>query len=73
MLHADLVKRADERPLKQAPHILDAVGVDIAAYPFVVAVVDRLVPGIVVRDADVGAEGIGVDGLGFILCLFRSS
>ncbi len=70
MLHADFVERADEGPLEQAPHVLDPVGVDVAAHPLVGAVVDALMSGVVVRDSHIGAERIGVDGFGFILDVF---
>ncbi len=70
MLHANLVERADQGSLEQAPDVLDPVGVDVTADPLVVAVVDALVSRIVVGNADVGAEFIGVDSFGFVLDVF---
>ena len=52
MLRADLMEAADDAPLEQAPDTFDGVGVDIAHDPFVDAVVDCLMPGVVVSDAD---------------------
>src|SRR3990172_8595147 len=66
MLDGDLVKRADDGSLEQAPHVLDAVGVDESADPFLGAVVDGLVPGILVPNADVGGPLIGIDRFGLV-------
>ena len=66
MLLADFVEAPDDTSLEQAPDTLYSVGVDIAYDPFVDAVVDRLVPGVIVGDADVGLELVGVDRLGFV-------
>ncbi len=42
MFRTDLMERSDDRPLEQAPHALNAVGVDIADNPFLSGVVDGL-------------------------------
>ena len=63
MLDAHLVEGPDDRTLEQRPHALNAVGVDIADYPPLVGMADRLVAGIVVGNAEVGFQLIGVDRL----------
>lgn len=67
MLHADLVERTNDGALEQAPDVLNAVGVDVAYGPLSGGVVDRLVLGVGVRNAHVGAEFIGIERLGFVL------
>ena len=66
MLGADLVERAHDGPLEQAPDVLDAVRVNVSDDPLLRRVVDRPVDGVIVFDSDVGAEFVGVDGLGFV-------
>src|SRR5258708_9796578 len=63
VLGADLMEGADYRPLEQRPHALHAVRVDIAAYPFLCAVVDTLVDRVVVPEADVAGVLIREDAL----------
>ena len=70
MLYADLVERADDGALEQAPDVLDPVGVDVPTDPFVFAVVDGLMPRVMVMDTQVGAEFIRVDRFGFVLDVF---
>ena len=67
MLRAHLVERPDDGALEQAPHALDAVGVDVADDPFLGRVVDRLVARILVTDPDVALEIVSIDGFGFVL------
>ena len=66
MLRADLVERAHDGSLKQAPDALDAVGVNVSDDPLLRRVIDRPVDRVVVFDSDVGAELVGVDGLGLV-------
>ena len=70
VFHANLVKRADDRPLKQAPYALDRVCVNVTDDPFLSAVVNGLVPCVVVRDAEIRLQAIGVDGFRFVLDSF---
>lgn len=63
MLHAYLVIRTDDRAFKQAPHAFDAVRVNITAYPFFRAVIDRLVPRVFIGDSVVSGKLVGVDRL----------
>ena len=43
VLHGDLVERADDGALEQAPDVLDAVRVDVADDPLLRGVADALV------------------------------
>jgi hypothetical protein len=63
MLHAHLMIRTHNRPLKKAPDAFDAVGVDVAMHPFLLRVVDRAVLGIVVLNAAIAGMLVGVDVL----------
>ena len=67
VLNTHLVKRPYDRPLKQAPYAFNAVGMNIADYPFLFGVIDGLVSGIVVSDSNVGAKFVCVDSFDFIL------
>ena len=67
VLHAHLVESADDGPLEEAPHALDAVGVHVPDHPLFLGVLYGLVPGVLVRDAQVEPQLVGVDGLGFVL------
>ena len=40
MLGRDFMIRADNRPLKETPDVLNSVGVDIATHPFLSTMVD---------------------------------
>ena len=66
MLDTHLVERAHQRPLEQAPDAFNAVGVHVAHNPLLHGVIDRLMPGIVVADPEIGLEFVGVDGFGFV-------
>lgn len=66
VLNADLVERADDGTLEQAPDVLDSVGVYVTDNPFLCGVVDVFVPRIVVSDSHVGAEFVGVERFGFV-------
>ena len=66
VLQADLVERPDDRPFEQRPDALDAVRVQVPDDPLLRGVVDRLVPRVVVRDAHVALEFVGVNGLGLV-------
>jgi len=50
--------------LKRPPDTFDVVRMNIAHDPLLGAVVDRLVPRVLVSDAHVASEVVGVDGLG---------
>lgn len=65
VLHADLVERANDGALEQAPHAFDAVGVHVANHPFIAGMADGLMPGIVVREAKIAPQFVGVDRFGF--------
>ncbi len=67
MLAAHFVERADDGALEQAPDAFDAVGVHVTYDPLLDRVVDRFVAGVVVGDAEVGLEFVGIDGFGFVL------
>ena len=55
----------DDRPLQQAPYGLYGVGADVAfRHVFLVAVLDRLVLGVLIRDATASRPLVGMDGLG---------
>ena len=58
---------SDYRPLEQAPHALDAVGVDLADNPLLRGVAHGLVYGVVISNPHVGLQLIGVNGLSLIL------
>lgn len=62
MLHADVVIRADDRPLEQAPDALDAVRMNVSAHPFLYAVIDALVLRVLIGNTEIGGKLIGVDG-----------
>ena len=66
MLDTQTVERPDDGSLEQRPYTLDPVGMDIADDPPFFGVVDCLMPGVGVTDAEVGFEIIGVDGLGLV-------
>jgi len=61
MLDAHLVVAADDGTLQEAPDVLDPVGVNVAAHPFLDRVVYGLMSGVVVSDATVGAPVVSVD------------
>src|ERR1022692_3983243 len=64
MLGADLMIGTNDRPLKQRPDALYGVRVNIAAYPFFGAMVDRFVRRIRVRDAAIAGMIVGHEPLG---------
>ena len=66
MLDRDFVKRADDGPLEQRPNVLDAVGVDESADPFLCGVIDGFVPGILIAKPIVGRPVVGVNRFGFV-------
>ena len=61
MLSGHLVERTDDGTLEQRPDAFDGVGVNVADGPFLDGVVDRLVTSVVVCDAQVGGQFVGVD------------
>ncbi len=63
MLHAHLMIRTHNRPLKQAPDAFDAVGVDVTMHPLLLRVIDRAVRRIVICDALVTGMLICIDVL----------
>ena len=67
MLDAHTMECSDNRPLEQAPHALDAVGVDLADNPLLRGVAHGLVLGVVISNPHVGLQLIGVNGLILIL------
>ena len=67
MLDAHLVKGADDGSLEQAPHALNAVGVNIADDPLFGRMAHSPMHGVFVRDAEVRPQFIGVNGLSLIL------
>ena len=67
MLRTDLVERADDGALQQAPDAFDAVRVHIADDPFLDGVTDDAVPRVGIPDAEVRQQLIGVDRLGLVL------
>ena len=67
VLAAHLVKRAYNGPFEQRPHAFDVVGVNVADHPFLFGVVDGFVARVIVRNAKVGLEIVGVDRFGLVL------
>ena len=67
MLDADLVERADNRTLEQAPHALDSVSMDFADHPLLIGMLDRSMACIVVCNPNVGFQLVSVDCLCLIL------
>src|SRR5467141_745353 len=59
MLHADLMIRTDDRPLEQRPYAFHRVRVNVAAYPFELAVIDRLVTGVRIAASFIGRKIVG--------------
>ena len=64
---AHLVEGADNRPLEQAPHALDAVGVDLSDNPLLRGVAHGPVYGVMIFNPHVGLQLIGVNRLSLIL------
>ena len=50
MLHAQVVVRTDNGAPEQAPDALSGVAVHVAAHPFLLRVIDRLVARVLVAD-----------------------
>src|SRR5262249_2494381 len=50
---------------QETPDVLNAIGVDIAAYPFVLIVVNGFMPCVFIGNALVCLPGIGINGFGF--------
>ena len=65
VLRADLVEGSDDGALEQRPDPLHAVCVNVASYPFVLGMIDRLVTSVLVLDAEAGLEFVRVDRFGF--------
>ena len=61
MLHADLVVSADDAALQEAPNALDPVSVNVAAHPFLCAVVHALVPRVFIGNSEVSGKLIRID------------
>jgi hypothetical protein len=53
VLGADVMVRPDNRPLDEGPHTLDAVRVNVAAYPLFSRMVNAIVLCVFVRDPEV--------------------
>lgn len=66
MLDAELVVRADDRPIQKTPDGFDGVGMNITPNPFLLAVADRFVDRVLVSDAVITGVGVGVDRYGFV-------
>src|SRR5439155_23385367 len=62
MLGTHLMECTDDGSLQEAPNALGAVGVHVTAYPFLDAMIDSLVPSVLIRDPLVGPPFVGVDG-----------
>ena len=67
MLHAHLVERSDDAPLEQRPDAFDAVGINVAQDPLLDGVVDGLMAGVVVSNAQVGRQFVSVDSLRLVV------
>ena len=67
MLSAHLVKRPYDGTLEQGPDALDAVGVHVADNPLFLGMPDGFMPGVMVRDSEIGFQLVGVDGFRFVL------
>ena len=65
MLGAQLMVSPNDRALEQAPDILDVVGVDFASNVLLDAVIDRLMPRVVIRNTLIWRPVIGVDHFRF--------
>src|SRR3989338_3795034 len=63
MLLRDMMEGSHDRAVKQAPHVLHCVGVDIAPHPLFSTVVDGFMAGVSVTDPPVRGPIIGVDSL----------
>ena len=66
VLDGDVVVGADDRPLQEAPNVLDGVGVGVSPYPLFEGVIDCLVSGVLVGYAVVGGPIVGEVGDSFI-------
>ena len=66
MLLRDLVEGSNDAALEQAPDAFDAVRVNVTDNPFLGGVVDGLVAGVGVGNAEIGSKLVGVDGLGLV-------
>ena len=64
MLSRHLVVGTDERAVEEAPYVLYGVCMDSTSYPFLSAMIDCLMAGVIVPDAPVGGPVIGIDGFG---------
>jgi len=64
MLCADIVIGTHDGPLEKAPDVLNAVGVDVTTSPFLDAVLDGLVDGILIVYSPVGGPFICIDSFG---------
>ena len=67
MLNANLVERADDRALEETPNAFDTVGVNVTNYPFKVSMADAFVSRVVVSDAEIGTQFVGIERFGFVL------
>ncbi len=56
--------KTDNRPLKEAPDILNSVGVDITPNPFLSTMIDRLMSCVVVSNTIIGRPVVSIDGFG---------
>ena len=70
MFHRQSMIRPDHRALKQAPNILDRVGVNIAANPLLFRMINKLVARVRVAYAAITDKIIGVDRFGLVVHVF---
>src|SRR5919106_4742321 len=62
MLDAHMMKCANNRPLQETPDALYGVGVNVSPDKFILGVVDRLMPGVMVTNASIDGPFISKDG-----------
>src|SRR5260370_38243673 len=63
MFNTHLMIRADNRPLQEAPHALNAIGVNVANNPFLFRMINPFVLRVGIFDAPISRHFIGVDRL----------
>ena len=67
VLGAHLVEGSDDGPLKQAPDALDAVGMNVTHNPLLRRMANGLMASVVIGNAQVRLQFVGIDGLSLIL------
>ncbi len=60
------------RPLQEAPDVLDGVGVNVATDPFLDVVVDCFMGGVFVGNAKICGPGVGYDPFGLRVSVFAN-